>query len=111
MTFLGADAPGQILTGSLQALGAAGAPVTFTGSLADLAGDVLANFAGQDLIDVANTGSALAAASFVGSSTDGVLTIATGGGTATLHLIGSLGSGAFQTTSDQHGGTLISLVH
>ncbi len=109
MRFLSATAPDQILTGSLAATGAAPSPVTFVGTLADFAGDVLANFAGHDVIDVTGTGGGLATIAFTGTASGGVLAIATAAGSAKLNLLGTLGSTTFQTASDQHGGTLISL--
>jgi hypothetical protein len=109
MTFLSATAPGQILTGSLQAGGQAGAPVTMVGALADFNGDTVTNFAAQDLIDVTDVGSALATLAYTGTASGGALTIGAGAASATLHLSGDLSGSVFRAASDQHGGTLISL--
>ena len=108
MTFLSASAPGQVLTGSLSAGGTAAPPVTMLGALANLAGDIITNFASHDLIDITGLSSAQAAISYTGSATAGDLLIAAGAGAASLHVSGSLSGGAFHTASDQHGGTLIS---
>jgi hypothetical protein len=106
MTFLNADSPGQILTGSLQSGGQTGPGVTMLGTLAALTGDVIANFGPQDIIDVSD---ALATMVFKGSTTQGDLTITAGPAVGTLHIAGDLSAGAFHTASDQHGGTLIRL--
>jgi hypothetical protein len=110
MTFLSATGPGQILTGSLQAGGQVGAPVTLAGALADFAGDTVTNFAAQDLIDVSNLGPALATVAYTGYTTGGVLTIGSGSARAALHVSGDLSGGVFHAVSDQHGGTLIGYV-
>jgi hypothetical protein len=107
MTFLGATAPGQILTGSLQAGGQTGAPVTMVGTLADFSGDTVTNFAAQDLIDVTNVGSAVA--TLATTAGGGVLTIGAGAASASLKLSGDLSGSVFHAVSDQHGGTLIGL--
>jgi hypothetical protein len=107
MTFLGATAPGQILTGSLQAGGQTGAPVTMVGTLADFSGDTVTNFAVQDLIDVTNVGSAVA--TLATAAGGGVLTIGAGAASASLKLSGDLSGSVFHAVSDQHGGTLIGL--
>jgi hypothetical protein len=109
MTFLGATGPGQILTGSLQAGGQTGAPVTLVGALADFSGDTVTNFAAHDLIDVTDVGSALATLATTGTAAGGVLTIGSGSASATLHLSGDLSGSVFHAVSDQHGGTLIGL--
>ncbi len=110
MTFLEATAPGQILTGSLQAGGQVGAPVTVVGALADLSGDTIANFAAQDLIDVTNAGSTLATLAYPGTAAGGVLTISAGPASASLHLSSGMSGSVFHVVSDQHGGTLIGYV-
>jgi hypothetical protein len=108
MTFLGATAPGLILTGSLQAGGQTGAPVTMVGALADFSGDTVTNFAARDLIDVTDISSALATIAYAGAG--GVLTIGSGSASAALHVSGDLSDGVFHAMSDQHGGTLIGYI-
>jgi hypothetical protein len=110
MTFLGATAPGQILTGSLQAGGQTAAPVTMLGALADFSGDTVTNFAAQDLIDITDVGSALATLAYTGTGTGGVLTIGAGSASASLSLSGDASGSLFHAVSDQHGGTLIGYV-
>ncbi len=107
MTFLSATGPGQILTGSLQAGGQAGAPVTMVGALADFGGDTITNFAAQDLIDITDVGRAVTTLAYAGTATGGVLTISAGSAGASLRLSGGMSGSVFHTVSDQHGGTLI----
>jgi hypothetical protein len=106
MTFLSATAPGQILTGSLQETG--GGATTLLGTLANLSGDTVTNFAPHDLIDVTDISSALAAIAYQGNATGGTLSIAAGNASAALHFVGGLSGGTFHVASDQHGGTLLS---
>ncbi len=107
MAFLGATAPGQILTGSLQTGGQTGAPVTMVGALADFSGDTITNFAAQDLIDVTDVGSTLATLADTDTAAGDVLTISAGSASASLHLSESLSGRVFHAVSDQHVGTVI----
>jgi hypothetical protein len=107
MTFLGATASGEILTGSLQAGGQTRGPVTMVGALADFRGDTVTNFTAQDQIDVTDIGSAFATISYAGTATGGVLTIGSGSASASLQLSGDMSGAVFGAVSDQHGGALI----
>ncbi len=107
MTFLSATDPGLILTGSLQAGGQVGSPVTMVGALADFDGDTITNFAAQDRIDITDVGSTLATLAYTDTAAGDVLTISAGSASASLHLSGGLSGGVFHAVSDQHGGTLI----
>jgi hypothetical protein len=107
MAFLGATAPGQVLTGTLKAGGQTAAPITLVGTLADFAGDTVTNFAAQDRIDITNIGGTLATVAYTGTATAGLLTIGSGSASASLHVSGDLSGGAFRAASDQHGGTLV----
>ena len=103
--FLLADAPGELLTGSLGS--AADAGVIIGGSLANLAGAVITNFAPRDFIDVTNLAGANAAFQEIPSADGGQLTITGDFHSATLTLIGTGASAAVQYSSDHHGGTLL----
>jgi hypothetical protein len=106
-SFLAVTAPGELLTGSLGRLGGAG--MTITGSLADLLGSVITNFAPQDLIDITGLDSTTAQIQYASSASGGVLTISQGGHVTSLGLIGPSGSAAVHAMSDLHGGTLLAL--
>jgi von Willebrand factor type D domain len=106
-SFLLADAPGELLTGSLGST--AGEGVIIGGSLANLAGAVIANFAARDFIDVTNLAGASAAFQETSSADGGQLTITDGFHSATLTLMGTGASAAVQYSSDHHGGTLLGI--
>lgn len=104
MDFLPADGPGDILTGSL---GTTSAGVTYAGTMANLAGDVLAGFTAGDAIDVTDLSSGQASLDFVSSGDGGNLTIASGSANLLLHVSGTAPANGFAIASDQHGGSLI----
>jgi hypothetical protein len=106
-----ATAPGQVLNGGpgVNVLSDAGGfGVTFLGTLAELANETITGFSAKDVIDVTDLNSATAIASYTGSVSDGVLGVSDGARTGGIPLSGQI-SGGFQVTSDQHGGTLITL--
>ena len=104
-SFMLADAPGELLTGSLGSTADTG--VVIGGSLANLAGAVIANFAARDFIDVTDLAGASAAFQATSSADSGQLTITDGFHSATLALMGTGAAGAVQYSSDHHGGTLL----
>jgi len=104
MAFTVADRPDEILTGSL---GTASATVTYAGTMATLAGDVLSGFTAGDAIDITDLYGGCASLSFVKSGSGGDLTIANGSQNVMMHVSGPLPSGGFSIASDQHAGSLI----
>jgi hypothetical protein len=107
MTLLAADAPGEVLTGSLSAGGPTGAGVTIEGSLANLAGAVIANFSALDAIDVTGVDIVGAAIRYAASANGGQLTITDGLHAASMTVLGPAATATIQYASDQHGGTLL----
>ncbi len=99
-TFVTANAPGEVLTGSQGSRD----PVIITGTLSNLNGAVLAGFTSRDALDLVGTMPTETDLTF--SNTGATLTITDVTGTAKLTLDG-FPSPALQTLSDLHGGTLI----
>jgi hypothetical protein len=111
-TVLAATAPGQVLgaaAGVNVLADAGGFGVTFQGTLAGLAQELISGFSAKDLIDIVGLDSAAVSMSFAGSGTAGVLQVTGAAGSGELYLAGALGGGSFQATADGHGGTLIRL--
>ncbi len=110
MQFVAAGRSGETLTGSLGADAAtAAAGITYVGTLADFAGDVLAGFRVNDRIDVTDLPAAGASLAFAATSGGGTLTIAVGGKHATFFLSGAAPGTHFAVTADRQGGALIGL--
>ena len=99
MAFIAADHPGETLAG--------GPGAAYSGTVAGLAGDLLANFSTGDLVDITNlpvAGASLA----VGA--DGGLTIA-GAGAALDFAVSNLAAGAsFALAADGQGGSILRVV-
>jgi plastocyanin len=108
MTFVVADRPDEILTGSLATTSAG---VTYAGSMQEFAGDVLIGFSAADAIDITDFNAGGASLSFLASGSGGDLTIANGSQNVTMHVNGTLPSGGVSISSDQHAGSLIGFVH
>jgi hypothetical protein len=108
-------------TGELEMDGDAGLNVIFSptahGTLAlddsvtSPYGGIISGFSANDKIDVADIGfiQGTTNAAFFGNNTQGQLTVTDGTNSTTLHLLGSYSSTTFLTTSDLHGGTLVTI--
>ena len=81
--------------------------MTYTGTMASLAGDALAGFAAGDGIDVTDLYGGAASLHFAASGDGGVLTVLGGLGSLGLSVSGLRAGSGFSIASDQHGGSLI----
>nr|WP_294560659.1 carbohydrate-binding domain-containing protein [uncultured Rhodopila sp.] len=103
LTFISPTAAGQSLAGS-PAFGDA-----FQAASANLNGDTLAYFGGNDVIDLTDMGFGGVSGTYSGTATDGTLTVTNGSHTAAMTLLdgNNYNSGAFTLASDGHSGTLV----
>jgi hypothetical protein len=107
---LQADAPGQVLSAASGAnvlSDAGGFGVTFQGTLAEFADELISGFSAKDVIDVTDLNSATASVSYAGSGSAGALYLSDGMQSEGLYLSGQLAGGSFHVTSGTHGGTQI----
>ena len=98
-----ADAPGELLTGTLGIASAGG--TLFAGTWESLAGDTITNFGPHDLIDV--TGGTGLTAAYQVTPDGGGLTITDGVHSADLTLLGLGASATVMQAPDLYGGTLL----
>jgi len=111
-TVLQATEPRQVLQAApgLGELVDAGQPgVTFQGTLADLANEVLAGFNATDLIDVTDLNGRTTIATYSGNASAGALHLSDGSHAADIALSGKLDGVLLHVTTDLHGGALIAL--
>jgi hypothetical protein len=103
MTFIAPVAAGQSLVGS------ATFGDEFQAASANLNGDTISYFGGNDVIDLTDMGFAGVSGTYSGTDTGGTLTVTNGGHSAAMTLLdGSAYSpGAFTLVSDGHGGTAV----
>jgi hypothetical protein len=109
---LQATAPGQVLSAAAGAdvlADAGGFGVTFQGTVAGLAREMISGFSVKDLIDVTDLNSAGVATSYAGSGNAGVLYLTDGTLSGELQLAGQLAGESFHVTTDGHGGTSIGI--
>jgi hypothetical protein len=74
-------------------------------------GGIISGFTANDKIDLADIGfiQGTTNAAFFGNAVQGQLTVTDGTNTTTLHMLGNYTQTAFQTASDGHGGTIVTI--
>jgi hypothetical protein len=110
MSFLAASESGQAILAKTSSETLVGSPQhsdTFQGMLANLNGDLIKLFGGNDAIDVTGLDFTRAAFSYSGTETSGTLNLTDGVHNAHIGLSGDFNQSAFHLASDLHGGTNI----
>ncbi|MFL5284940.1 MAG: hypothetical protein ACJ8AW_29210 [Rhodopila sp.] len=111
MSFLAASESDQTIQAQVSGQTLVGSPQfndTFQGTAANLDGDLIQLFGGNDVIDVTDLNFASATLAYSGTQAAGTLSLTDGVHSAHIGLTGDFNQSAFHLASDLHGGTNIS---
>jgi choice-of-anchor C domain-containing protein len=111
MSFLATSESSHIISAQVSGetlIGSSSFGDTFQGTSANLNGDLIKLFSGNDVIDVTDLNFASATLSYSGTQAAGTLSLTDGLHNASIGLSGDFNQSAFHLASDLHGGTNIS---